>query len=39
VYIQKTPKGKRAKRFHDYGGRADIKMRTDEIMALTRGNS
>ncbi len=38
VYIRKVRKGKRMKRFRNYRGIATVKMKTDEIMALTRGD-
>lgn len=38
VYIRKASKGKRPKRFRSYRGVATVKMSTEEIMALTRGD-
>lgn len=38
VYIRKARSGKKAKRFREYRGVATVRMRTDEIMALTRGD-
>lgn len=38
IYIRKARKGKRMKRFRNYRGVATVKMKTNEIMALTRGD-
>ena len=37
VFIRKVQKGKRKKRFRNFRGGATIKMTTEEIMDLTRG--
>ncbi|NOY61085.1 MAG: AbrB/MazE/SpoVT family DNA-binding domain-containing protein [Calditrichaeota bacterium] len=37
VYISKEKKNNKSKRFRKYRGTATVKMSTDEIMALTRG--
>lgn len=38
VYIRKVAKEKINKKFNSYRGVATIKMKTDEIIALTRGD-
>jgi len=37
VYLIKIKNGKKSKRFRKYRGVATVKMKTDEIMKLTRG--
>lgn len=37
VYLRKKQKGRKSKRFRKFRGVATVKMTTDEIMALTRG--
>jgi AbrB family looped-hinge helix DNA binding protein len=39
VYIRKSRKGTKIKRFRNFRGVATVKMTTTEIMALTRGNN
>jgi antitoxin PrlF len=39
VYLRKVHKSKKMKRFRNYRGVATVKMSTDEIMELTRGES
>ena len=38
VYIRKKQKGKKSKRFRNFRGVATVKMKTEEIMVLTRGD-